>query len=89
MKKSIFQKEMKNPKFKAIYEGIAMKLDIGETIAELRHKHKMTQENLAKMLHTSRSAIIRYESGEYAHYNLITLVKIAKAFNKELEVKFV
>jgi len=89
MKKTIFQKEMKSPKFKAIYEEIAMKLDIGEKIAELRHKRKMTQEDLAKMLHTSRSAIIRYESGEYAHYNLFTLVKIAKAFDKEIKVKFV
>ena len=89
MKKTIFQKEMKSPKFKANYEEIAMKLDIGEKIAELRHKRKMTQEDLAKMLHTSRSAIIRYESGEYAHYNLLTLIKIAKAFDKEIKVKFV
>ena len=89
MKKSIFQKEMKNPKFKAIYEGIAMKLSIGERIAELRHKRKMTQMQLARKVHTSRTAIARYENGEYAHYNVFTLLKIAKAFNKELEVKFV
>lgn len=89
MKKSIFQKELENAKFKAIYEENAMKLSLGERIAELRHKRKMTQSELAKKVHTSRTAIARYENGEYAHYNLFTLLRIAKAFKKELEVKFI
>ena len=63
-----------------------MKLGIGEEIAELRHKHKMTQLELAKKVHTSRSAIARYENGEYAHYNLLTLLRIAKALKAELNV---
>ena len=33
-RKSIFQKEMKSPKFKAIYKEIAMKLNIGEKVDE-------------------------------------------------------
>lgn len=89
MKKSIFQKEMESPKFKATYEEVAMKLGIGEEIAELRHKSKLSQLELARRVHTSRSAIARYENGEYAHYNLFTLLKIAKALNKELKVKFI
>ena len=30
MKKSIFKKKMEDPKFKAVYEDIAVKLSIGE-----------------------------------------------------------
>ena len=88
MKKSIFDKKMENPKFKAIYDGVAVKLNIGEQIAEYRHKQHMTQQELAKKVHTSRSAIARYESGAYHRYNLSTLARIAKALNKKLKISF-
>lgn len=80
---------MEEPKFKALYEEIAVKLSIGEKIAELRHKRKMTQLELARKVHTSRSAIARYESGEYNRYNVVTLAKIAKALNTDLKVSFI
>jgi len=77
MRKSIFDKEMENPKFKAIYDEISDNMDIGEQIAELRHKAKMSQLELAKKVNTSRTAIARYESGEYKSFNIRTLTKIA------------
>lgn len=89
MKKSIFEKKMSDPKFKAIYEEIKTILSIGETIAELRHKRKMTQLELAKKASTSRSAIAKYESGKYSRYNLSTLTRIAKALNTDLKISFI
>jgi len=89
MKKSIFCKKMRDSKFKAVYEKTAMKLSIGEEIARLRHERKLNQLELAKRVHTSRTAIARYESGNYAHYNLLTLLKIAKALNAKLNVSLV
>jgi transcriptional regulator with XRE-family HTH domain len=88
MGKSIFDKEMENPKFKAIYDEISAQMDIGEQIAELRHKAKMSQLELAKKVKTSRTAIVRYESGEYKSFNIKTLAKIARAFHKNLKVSF-
>ena len=89
MKKSIFEKKMGDPKFKAVYERNKAILSIGEKIAELRHKHKMTQLELAKKAHTSRSAIARYESGKYSRYNVSTLIRIAKALDTDLKVSFI
>ena len=43
MQKSIFDKKMEDPKFKAVYDEVAAQLSIGEQIAELRHKAKMSQ----------------------------------------------
>jgi len=86
MKKSIFDKKMQDPKFKSIYEKTAMKLGIGEEIAKLRHQNHLTQLDLAQKVHTSRSAIARYESGDYTHYNLLTLLRIAKALNAKLNI---
>lgn len=88
MIKSIFDKEMKDPKFRGAYKAEAFKLNIGETIAKLRHKNKLTQLELAKKAKTSRTAIARYESGEYENYNIVTLQKIAQALGTELNVSF-
>ena len=88
MQKSIFDKKMEDPKFKAIYDEVATQLSIGEQIAELRHKAKMSQLELAKKVKTSRTAIIRYESGEYESFNVKTLAKIARAFHKNLKISF-
>ena len=79
---------MESPKFKAVYDQVAAKMDIGEQIAELRHKAKMTQLELAKKVKTSRTAIIRYESGNYNNYNVKTLSKIAHAFHMNLRIYF-
>ena len=87
-KRSIYDRKMADPKFKAIYDEVAIDLAIGEKIAELRHKQHMTQLELAKRVHTSRTAIARYESGDYENYNVATLKKIAKALGKHLEVSF-
>ena len=88
MQKSIFDKEMENPKFKATYDEISAQMDIGEQIAELRHKAKLSQLELAKKVNTSRTAIIRYESGDYNSFNVKTLIKIARAFHMNLRIYF-
>lgn len=88
MRKSIFDKEMENPKFKAIYDKVAMEMDIGEQIAELRYKAKMSQLELARKVKTSRTAIARYESGNYNNYSVKTLRRIAQAFHKSLKISF-
>jgi len=88
MKKSIFDKKMENPKFKAVYDEVSSKMNIGEQIAELRHKANMSQLELAKRVHTSRTAIARYESGDYDRYNVGTLARIARALHKRLKISF-
>lgn len=88
MKKSIFDKKMGNAKFKATYDEVAAKMSLGEQIAELRHKARMTQLQLAKKVHTSRTAIARYENGNYDKYNIGTLARIARALHKRLKISF-
>ena len=88
MRKTIFEEKMEDPKFKAIYDEISAQIDVGEQIAELRHKSKMTQLQLAKKVKTSRTAIARYESGEYKSFSVRTLTRIARAFHKNLRISF-
>ncbi|MFA6349707.1 MAG: helix-turn-helix transcriptional regulator [Candidatus Omnitrophota bacterium] len=89
MKKSIFDKKMENPKFRTMYDEVSAEMNIGEQIAQLRHNAKMSQLELAKKVYTSRTAIARYESGNYNRFNVSTLVRIARAFHKKLKISYV
>ena len=86
--KTIHQRKLAEPKFAKIYKEVEARLSIGEEIARLRHEKHMTQTDLARKAKTSRPAIARYESGSYSSYNLKTLIRIARAFNKSLEINF-
>jgi len=87
-KMSIFEREIKDPKFRAVYEDVERRMSISEEIAKLRHTHKMTQSELARKVHTSRTAIARYESGSYENFSITTLKRIAKAFHRKLQISF-
>lgn len=89
MKKSIFDRKMENPKFKTVFDEISTKMNIGEQIAKIRHKAKMSQLELARKVDTSRTAIARYESGNYNRYNVSTLIRIARALHKKLRISYV
>jgi len=88
MRKSIFDRKMESAKFKAVYDEVSAEMSVGEQISRFRHEAKMSQLELAKKVSTSRTAIARYESGNYERYNVGTLARIAKAFNKKLKISF-
>ena len=75
--------------FKEDFEQEYKNLVMSEKIAELRHKAHLTQEELADRIHTTKSAISRYESNKYKGYTLSLLQKIAVACGADLEVGFV
>ena len=39
---------MENPKFRAVYDEVSTEMNIGEQIAQLRHKAKMSQWELLR-----------------------------------------
>ena len=64
------------------------KLSKGEQITKLRLSADLTQEDLAKRVGTTASAISRYENAEYDRYELQTLRKIAEACGAKVRVVF-
>lgn len=61
---------------------------IALSIAELRKKQGLSQEELAKRLHTKQQYISRIEHPENENITIGTLDKIAEIFHKKLLVKF-
>ena len=82
-------KLLENKDFREKFEQEYRNLVISEKIAELRHKVKLTQEQLAKKIHTTKSAISRYERNSYKGYSVNLLQRIAAACGADLRVSFV
>jgi len=64
-------------------------LCISEQIARARRNAHLTQEALAKQIHTTKSAISRYESADYKKYSISLLNRIARACDADLKVVFI
>ena len=82
-------KLMQDDEFRGKFDEEYQNLCIGEQIAMARHQAYLTQADLAKRIHTTKSAVSRYESAEYARYSIPLLTRIAKACGSDLKVMFV
>ncbi len=87
--KTYFDELMEDKNFREKFEVEYKNLVISEKIAELRHKARLTQEELAQKVQTTKSAISRYESNNYQGYTVTLLQKIAVACGADLRVSFV
>jgi|JI71714CRNA_FD_contig_31_4340075_length_385_multi_1_in_0_out_0_1 HTH-type transcriptional regulator / antitoxin HipB len=76
-----------SPEFGAMLENALTDLRIGEIIKELRQKKGITQSELARRLHTTKSAVSRLENRS-GGARLETLEKVAQALDKELIIEF-
>ena len=86
--KTYLDELLEDEKFKIRFESEYQKLLISEKIAKLRKTAHLSQAALAKKIHTTKSAISRYENGTYSGYSISLLNKIATACNARLKIKF-
>ena len=80
---------LEDKNFRKEFEQEYKNLIVSEKIAELRHKAHLTQEQLARKVHTTKSAISRYENNGYQGYSVSLLQKIASACGADLRISFV
>lgn len=82
-------KLLEDKNFREEFEQEYKNLIVSEKIAELRHKANLTQDELARKVHTTKSAISRYESNAYKGYSVSLLQKIASACGADLRISFI
>ncbi len=87
--KTYMDKLMEDEKFREEFEEEYSRLLISEKLAKLRKSAHLTQEALAEKIHTTKSAISRYESASYRRYSISLLERIAHACGAEIEIRFV
>lgn len=83
------RKELKNKEFRTAFEEEDIFARLAVQIAKLREAEGLNQADLAKQLHTSQQMISRLEDPHNESVSLGTLVKLARAFHRRLDVEFV
>jgi HTH-type transcriptional regulator/antitoxin HipB len=85
VEKYIKQRKKRDPKFAQGFEEGYEEFKIGVLLKQAREQAGLTQEQLAKMLRTKKTAISRIEN-HAQDIKLSTIQKVAKALGKNLEI---
>lgn len=83
-----FQKQMGDPEMRALIEEELKALRVGAEIARLRRRARLSQTQLAAKTGMSAPNISRIETSPVQNMTLETLVKIARALGREVEIAF-
>lgn len=80
------RKQLKNPEFKAAYDALEEEFALASELIGARARAKLSQEEVARRMGTSQSAVARMESGRTLP-STSSLVKYAKATGHRVEIK--
>lgn len=86
LKKYINKRKASDPDFAQGYDLGLEEFKIGLILRQEREKSGLTQEELAKKIKTTKSAISRIENHS-DDIKLSTLMKVAKALGKNVSIK--
>ncbi|MFA5518652.1 MAG: helix-turn-helix transcriptional regulator [Spirochaetota bacterium] len=86
LKKYINKRKANDPDFAQGYDLGLEEFKIGLILRQEREKSGLTQEELAKRIKTTKSAISRIENHS-EDIKLSTLMKVAKALGKNVSIK--
>lgn len=80
-------KDLKDPAFRRAFEEEEIYAGIAINIARLRDKKKLSQKELAELVGTTQQTISRIEDPRNTSLSIDTLIRIADALGKRVEVK--
>ena len=86
MRKSLLDRQMKDPAFRAAVIVAEACMDLSEQLTALREAQGLTQKALATKLGTGQSVIARFESIHNSMFSLTSLGKLADALGCELKI---
>ena len=85
VEKYIAKRKKTDPEFAEGFEEGYKEFEFGVLLRQAREEAGLTQEQLAKLMHTKKTAISRLEN-RAGDIKLSTLRKAARALGKELEL---
>ena len=86
---AFLQKALKRQEFRQAYEGLAEEYALAREMLAARSRSGLTQEAVAELMGTTKSAVSRLEAGGKHAPSLTTLKKYAHAVGCRLEIKLV
>ena len=82
------KEELKDKEFKKAFDEEDIFARLAIEIAKLREEQGVSQKELAKRLHTSQQMISRLENPSNRSLSLNTLVRLAEALDRRLQIGF-
>jgi DNA-binding XRE family transcriptional regulator len=86
---AFLKKTLKRKEFREAYEGLAEEYALAREMLAARSRSGLTQEAVAELMGTTKSAVSRLEAGGKHAPSLTTLKKYAHAVGCRLEIKLV
>ena len=83
----LHRKWLKEPKYRKSYDALAAEFDLARAIISARVGAGLTQEQLARRMHTTQSVIARLEGGR-TRPSTKTLERLAAATGTRLRIAF-
>lgn len=83
---TLHTKWMQDKAYQEAYDALEDEFALAATLIEARSRAGLTQGELAERMHTTQSAVARFEGGHIP--TIRTLEKIAKATNSRLKISF-
>ncbi len=83
------KRKLRNPRFKRAYARYELSAKLAAQISLLRRKRGMTQAQLARRIKSSQEVISRLESAARASVTIQTLERLARAFDKRIDIRFI
>jgi len=87
--KDRLRKDLRDPEFRKAFDEEEVCASLAIQIAKIRQKKNLTQQELAKRLHTTQQTISRLENIDNRSYSLRTLIELAHVLEKRLKVELV
>ena len=85
--KTKLMEDLQDPEFRKVFEEEEVYANMAITIAQLREHSGISQNELAQMVGTTQQTISRIEDPRNHSITVNTLVKIAGALGKRLQIK--
>lgn len=86
---SFLKKALKRKKFREVYEELEEEYALTREMLAARARFGLTQEAVAELMGTTKSAVSRLEAADKHAPSLTTLKKYAQAVGCRLEIKLV
>ena len=87
--KKFLKKALKRQEFREAYEGLAEEYTLAREMLAARSRSGLTQEAVAELMGTTKSAVSRLEAADKHAPSLTTLKKYAQAVGCRLEIKLI
>jgi len=84
----LLTEELKDPQFQQEWDNLELRYAIIKQLVKLRNSYNLSQTQLAKKIGTTQSVISRIENGS-VNIGIDFLEKVAKAFNKKVELHII